>query len=161
MSLFSRSYLDNVSVPSTLLFFPFTCNPNRGNPFENMMLACRRVFVGHSALIELSMIVSLTVMKVIYDREKLKEAAQRQLSNSWQSACRLSQASRNLILDVSKGSVDLLNLSRHRHSAADAGNNDSGGGFSYFGRSRGSHGKGTTDRSSNELHALHVAVENA
>ena len=99
-------------------------------------------------------------MKVIYDREKLKEAAQRALSKSWQSARHLSQSSRNLFLDVSRNSVDLLNLSRHRHGTADAGSND-GGGFRYIGRDHDIHGKDTTERSSNELHALRVTVENA
>ena len=98
------------------------------------------------------MIVASTVMKVIYDREKLKQAAQRALSKSWQSAKNFSVSSRNIMLNVSRHS-SVLNLSRHGPGVGGSG---SGGGRGSNGTASGSQKNpmGFTSKDWNFLNAV-------
>ena len=103
------------------------------------------------------MIVALTIMKVIYDREKLKQAAQRALSVSWQSARNFSVSSKNLMSNVSRHS-SVFNRSRHgRRSGScggSVGSNDRTGGRNSGGGGSRKDPMGLTAKDWKELNAL-------
>ena len=100
------------------------------------------------------MIVALTVMKVFYDREKLKQAAQRALNVSWQSARNFSVTSRDLMLNVSRHS-SVFNRSRHgRRSGSGGGSSNDGAGVRNSGGGSRKNPMGLTAKDWKDLNAL-------
>ena len=100
------------------------------------------------------MIVALTIMKVIYDREKLKQAAQRALSVSWQSARNFSVSSKNLMSNVSRHS-SVFNRSRHgRRSGSGGGSSNDRAGVRNSGGGSRKNPMGLTAKDWKDLNAL-------